>query len=69
VFEHDGKKWKFRSMNSAPIVNLHKEDIGILLKKNGFKSVSFYGGKFLGKLFQDPFDPKESDWLNVVAKR
>jgi CBS domain-containing protein len=69
IFDFNGKRWKFRSMNSTPIVNLDKEDIKKLLNDNGFKNISFYGGKNFGKLFSDKFDPKESDWLNVVAKR
>jgi len=39
------------------------------LKKLGFKDVKFYGSSFNGPLFQEKFNPTESDWLNVVAKR
>jgi len=69
IFDFDGKRWKFRTMNSTPIVNLNKEEVKKILNKNGFKKVQFYGGKFSGKLFKSPFMPLESDWLNVIAIR
>jgi CBS domain-containing protein len=69
VFDFDGKQWKFRAINSTPVVHLDKDKIKGLLKKNGFNNVSFYGGRFLGELFKNPFNPKESDCLNVVASR
>lgn len=69
IFDFNGKRWKFRSLNSTSIVNLNRENITKLFKENGFKDISFYGGKISGALFKDKFDPKESDWLNVVAKR
>lgn len=69
VFDFDGKNWKYRSMNSTPIANVNQEKIFRLLKKNGFSDISFYGGSFLSPLFHTPFRPRESDWLNVVAKR
>lgn len=69
IFDNDGKRWKFRTMNSTPIVNLNRVGIKSLLKKNGFSKISFYGGEFCGKLFKEPFSPLESDWLNVVAIR
>ncbi len=67
IFDFDGKRWKLRTMNSTPIVNLNKDNIKTLLKKNRFNKISFYGGMFLGRLFKEPFKPLESDWLNVVA--
>jgi len=69
VLDFNGKKWKFRSINSTPVIHLDKDKIKNLLKKNGFNDISFYGGKFLGPLFKDSFDSKVSDILNVVAKR
>ncbi|MEM4271365.1 MAG: class I SAM-dependent methyltransferase, partial [Candidatus Pacearchaeota archaeon] len=69
IFDNDGKRWKFRTMNSTPIVNIDKESIKKLLIKNGFKKVLFYGGEFLGPLFKNSFNSSESDWLNVVALR
>lgn len=67
IFDNDGKKWKFRTMNSTQIANLNKNSIKKLLEKKGFKKISFYGGMFSGRLFKDSFKPLESDLLNVVA--
>ena len=69
IFDNDGKRWKFRTMNSTSIAELNKKNIETLLKRYGFKKVSFYGGNYFGRLFKDPFKPLESDWLNVVAER
>lgn len=69
IFDFDGKHWKYRSMNSTPVVKLDKEDLQKLFRKHGFKKIEFYGSTFLGPLFKDKFDPENSDWLNVVAKR
>lgn len=69
IFDSDGKKWRFRTMNSTPIVYLDRAKISGLLKKHGFKNLSFHGSNFLGPLFKDSFKPLESDWLNIVAKR
>lgn len=69
IFDHDGKRWKFRTMNSTSIVNLNKAKIEAFLKKYGFKKISFYGGNYFGRLFKEPFKLLESDWLNVIAER
>lgn len=69
VFDFNGNQWKFRSTNSTPIIHLNKKTIPTLLKKYGFKRISFYGSKFFGPLFKSTFKTQESDWLNVVAKR
>ncbi|MBU2632800.1 CBS domain-containing protein [Patescibacteria group bacterium] len=69
IFDSNGNNWKFRSLNSTPIVNLDKKKIEKLLRNNGFKNIIFYGGEFFGSLFKKPFNPKESDWLNVIASR
>ena len=67
IFDFDGRRWKFRTMNSTPIINLNRDNIRSVLKKNGFNRVSFYGGVICGRLFKEPFKVLESDWLNVVA--
>lgn len=69
IFDSDGKKWKFRSINSTPIAILNKKEIKSLLERSGFGRISFYGGRFLGPLFKEEFEPLKSDWLNVVARR
>jgi len=69
ILYFDGKKWYPKSNNSTPIVYLDRDKIKRLLQKVGFSDVSFYGGMILGDLFKHPFDPPNSDWLNVVGKR
>lgn len=67
ILDFDGKKWKFRALNSTNIAYLTQEKIEKLLRKHGFNKIEFFGGKSMGPLFKDAFDPLESDWLNVVA--
>lgn len=69
ILYFDGKKWHPKSNNSTSIVYLNKDKIKRLLQKLGFSDISFYGGMILGDLFKHPFDPVNSDWMNVVAKR
>lgn len=69
ILYYDGKKWHPKSNNSTPIVYLDRDKIKRLLHKFGFSDISFYGGMILGDLFKHPFDPANSDWLNIVAKR
>ena len=61
--------WSFTAINSTPIIDLRREEIKKELKKLGFKDITFYGSSFNGPLFQEKFNPTESDWLNVVARR
>lgn len=69
ILNSDGKKWKHLSLNSTQITHIDKEIIEKLLKKYGYKNISFFGSRYLGNLFKDPFDPEHSDWLNVLAVR
>lgn len=69
ILDFDGKRWKPRSINSTAIVNVGVKEIGSLLKKHGFKKISIYGSVFWGPLFENKFDPLQSDWLNIVARR
>lgn len=69
ILDFDGKKWKHRTLNSTKIANITPKKIEALLKKHGFKKIEFFGGKHMGPLFKEEFDPLKSDWLNVVAKR
>jgi len=52
---------------------LQKDDIKRILERLGFRKISFYGGFFDGRkwdyLTRKPFNPRESDWLNIVAER
>lgn len=75
LFDHDGINWIYKGITTIDIYNYSLKDIKNALKKAGFKKISFFGNKGeyqgeYGKLsFTDKFDLKESDWLNVVAKR
>lgn len=69
IFDFDGTKWAFRGMKGTPVIRIGENEITEMLKKIGFSKVSFYGGRFDGSLFAEPFKPLESDWLNVIAKR
>ncbi len=69
VFDFDGKKWKFRTLNSTQTTYLTPEIAERMLKEAGFKKVSFFGGETFGPLFKEKFDPLQSDYLNIVAER
>ncbi len=69
VFDYESGKWVFRRINSTPVFNIGRKEISVLLKKVGFKKISFFGNRFYGNIFEREFKPLESDWLNVVAKR
>lgn len=69
IFYFDGKRWNPKAFNSTPIVHLDMEHIEQILRKLGFSDISFYGGMLLGDLFKYPFDPLQSDYLNVIAKQ
>jgi len=68
-----GKRWKASGVRNTLMAYIVKENIKKTLEKNGFSKVSFFGGSFDGRnwdyLFRKPFDPLQSDWLNVIAKR
>jgi CBS domain-containing protein/ubiquinone/menaquinone biosynthesis C-methylase UbiE len=68
VLSYMNGKWSLRGIYTKPVINFNKEMIVKAFKKIGFKKLSFYGSKEFG-LFKESFNPKESEWLNVVAKR
>ncbi len=75
IFDSDGKNWIYKGITSIPVQDVRKNEVVNILKKNGFKKVvasgnaGEYQGEF-GKLsFEDPFDPSNSDFLNVLAVR
>ncbi|MFH1186605.1 MAG: CBS domain-containing protein [Candidatus Levyibacteriota bacterium] len=68
IFDYFEGKWSFRGIRTKSVANITKEDLLKILKKIGFTKISSYGSKNNG-LLKEPFNPKESDWLNVVAKR
>lgn len=69
VFEHELGKWVFRRINSTQMLHMGKREISEVLKKFGFRKLSFYGSRFGEDIFESEFKPLESDWLIVVAKR
>lgn len=75
IFDFDGKNWIYKGTTSISVQDLRKDEIVAALKKNGFKKIVIsgnageYQGEF-GKLsFEEPFDSKKSDFLNIVAVR
>jgi CBS domain-containing protein/ubiquinone/menaquinone biosynthesis C-methylase UbiE len=75
VFDFDGKNWIYKGITTIDVSYLLKTDLERLLKKHGFKKIKFSGnkGEYQGEYgslsFDAPFEPLESDWLNVVALR
>ncbi len=69
TMNYTGKKWIFRQISSTPVMELDKKTLTEMLKKHGFKDLTFYGGMFYDSLFDKEFDEQQSDWLNVIAKR
>lgn len=69
IFDSNGEKWSFRGMNDTEILYIGRKEIESMLRKLGFKEIEFYGSHFMQPIFKDSFDPNDSDWLNVVAKR
>lgn len=68
ILGRSNKRWQHKSINSTPIVYFTPEIIKDLLKKVGFSNVEIFGSKYHAPLFEDKFNPKTHDWINVVAK-
>lgn len=76
LFDREGDhNWIYKGTTTIPIHYVTKEKLKILLGHAGFSSITFSGGmgEYQGEYgplsFKDEFNPLESDWLNVVAKR
>lgn len=73
ILRSDVTRWKWIGVRNSKMAYSNKEYIKQILKKKGFRKISFYGGKFDGRnwdyLIKSPFKPLESDWLNIVAER
>ncbi len=69
ILDFNGRIWLTRGMNSVKTVPLPKNKLIEIFKKIGFSKTTFYGTKEWDLLFNHPFKPLDSDWLNVVAKR
>lgn len=69
VFDYEFGKWVFRRINSTQMYNIGTKEVSSLLKRIGFKKITFYGSRFNRDILGDEFKPLESDWLTVVAVR
>lgn len=75
IFDYDGINWIYKGITTIKVQNIRKENLESAFKKAGFENISFSGnnGEYqgdYGKLsFESAFNPSESDWLNVIAKR
>ncbi len=69
IFDFDSRMWRFRGMNSVATMPFTQDDLKDLFTTYKFGKISFSGAKEGEPIFKDKFDPRESDWLNVIAKR
>ena len=67
----DGKRWKSTGIRNSLMAYTDEKRITDILKNEGFTKIETFGGFFDGRtwdhLFRKPFEPLESDWLNIVA--
>lgn len=74
-FDYDGKNWLYKGLTTIPINNISKDDLELALRKAGFDNLIFagYQGKYQDEFgefsFAKPFNVKEDDFLNVLAKK
>lgn len=73
VMVSSGGRWKSSGVRNSLMAYVNKENLKEALLRQGFTRIEFYGSSFDGNnwdyLFRKPFDPLQSDWLTVVAKR
>lgn len=69
IFDTDGSKWFFKGMSSTEVTVFTKGEIKNMLTALGFTKIMVYGGKFYGPMFEEPFDEKESNYMNIMAVR
>lgn len=69
IMSRHNKRWQQKSINSTPIVHFTPEMLDNMLKKLGFNKVTFYGSKYHAPLFEEKFNVKTHDWINVVAEK
>jgi len=75
IFSYDGTNWINKGITTISMNNIDRYELKNILNKIGFKKVEFFGNMGgcydnFGELsFETPFDPEESDWLNVVAEK
>lgn len=75
LFDYDGTSWIYKGLTTVTVNLLLKKEMEKLLRKHGFKNISFSGnvGEYQGEYgklsFDESFDSIESDFLNVIAER
>lgn len=69
IFDRNNGKWLFHGLNTTSVLYIDKAEITGMLRKVGFSKLSFSGSILNGPLFEEPFNSREHDWLNVVAIR
>lgn len=71
ILASDGTRWKWLGIRNSQMAYTSVERLSEILKNEGLGNIQTFGGAFDGRhwdyLFRKPFDPLESDWLNVVA--
>lgn len=66
ILAHKLHRWTQESINSTPLVYLTPEIMKQLAKKIGFSHIEIYGSVFNSPLFDEKFNIKVHDWMNVV---
>lgn len=69
VFDFLDDKLVFRGINNTPVLNIGEKEIVKKLKQLKFSDIQIYGAHMYGPLFKEHFNPLQSDWMVVVAKR
>lgn len=69
ILNFNGRVWSSGGMNSVVTAPFTQEELKKIFQKIKFPHVSFYGTKEWGVLFSNAFEPLESHWLNMIAKR
>lgn len=71
VSEHE--KWKWSGQRNTLMAYTDEERVRSVLENEGFNKIETFGSAFDGKHwdypFRKPFDPLQSDWLNVIASK
>lgn len=73
IFDFDGQNWRYKGITSIPVFDIRRTDVETVLKKFGFKKIFVggnkgeYQGEFGNLSFDQAFNSKESDFLNILA--
>lgn len=69
IIQFDGLRWAQSGIKSAPLADIRRQHLAPMLKKIGFKKISYYGSNYGEPLFKEKFSPTKHYWLNVIATR